>query len=133
MGNVISVGQEFRGWFLGDFINSPNHANTSDVYKLELKLSIHEPTYSFGFTCPRLLDFGCCSMVVLLSGDCEYKFLRGDGSKRTAFLCAVGDYVFWRPNISHAVISRKGCTIMTIRWYRSKDAFSDQMASGVRE
>ncbi len=106
-GNAKSAGSNYRGWFMGAFLNEESPLLQENV---ELKWATHKKG-------ERRKDWSMGdekqSISILISG--KFKLIFDD---REETLSQQGDFVYWGPQVPHTWEALEDSTIMTVRFVK---------------
>lgn len=105
-GNAKQEGTNLGGWFIGHFINPNEDARYTE--ELEVKWAIH---LSGENRTEWAVNNEATTLSILINGRFRLKF-----EDREIVLSHEGDYVLWRPGVSHTWEAESDCTILTVRW-----------------
>jgi hypothetical protein len=105
-GNAKLEGASRGGWFIGHFINPLEDARYTE--ELEVKWAVHSEGDN---RTQWAVNHEATTLSILINGRFRLKF-----EDREIVLSHEGDYVLWRPGISHNWVAESDCTILTVRW-----------------
>ncbi|MBF2066767.1 MAG: signal peptidase I [Calothrix sp. C42_A2020_038] len=105
-GNAKQEGASRRGWFIGHFIDPLEDARHTE--ELEVKWAVHSSGDS---RTQWAVNHQATTLSILISGRFRLEF-----EDRNIVLSDEGDYVLWRPGVSHNWVAESDCTILTVRW-----------------
>ena len=105
-GNAKLEGASRGGWFIGHFINPLEDARYTE--ELEVKWAVHSEGDN---RTQWAVNHEATTLSILINGRFRLKF-----EDREIVLSHQGDYVLWRPGISHNWVAESDCTIVTVRW-----------------
>jgi mannose-6-phosphate isomerase-like protein (cupin superfamily) len=110
-GNAGVDSQEFRGWFVGDFI--PDEFGVRSSTDVEIKWGIHEPGEGQdGWTANRTAT----TISILVEGRDRIIFPDGE-----VILEQAGDYAIWGPGVPHRWRAIDRCVVISVRWPSTPD------------
>ncbi|MBW4604649.1 MAG: signal peptidase I [Calothrix sp. FI2-JRJ7] len=105
-GNAKQEGASRGGWFVGHFINPPDDARYSE--EVEVKWAVH---FEGDNRSEWAVNNEATTLSILINGRFRLEF-----EDRKIVLSCEGDYVLWRPGVSHTWEAESDCTILTVRW-----------------
>jgi quercetin dioxygenase-like cupin family protein len=105
-GNAAQDGRETRGWIVGHFIDPGEGIRSSKG--VEVKWGIHAPGDKRQ---NWAADDHQATLALLVQGS-----FRIDLTEASITLRKQGDYVVWRPGISHSWEALADSVVLTVRW-----------------
>jgi glyoxylate utilization-related uncharacterized protein len=106
VGNAAIDGADYRGWFVGHFIDRSGGVRASDA--VEIKWGIHPAGERRD---AWHTDEQRTTVLLLVKGR-----FRLDLSIGTFVLQNEGDYAMWGPGIGHSWQAKEDTVVITIRW-----------------
>ena len=108
VGNAGQDGAEFRGWFIGHFVEDAQDLRSTD--DVEIKWGIHadreaRPAWA--------ASAEATTLSIVIQGQIRLFFASG----REALLSKPGDYAVWGPRLAHRwQIEAPDTIVLTVRW-----------------
>jgi hypothetical protein len=105
IGNAEDDGLDYRGWFVGNFIEASDARSTTDV---EVKWGIHPAGDARPGWNP---DEAATTVCLLVRGCFKLHF-----AAQAVTFNRPGDYAVWGPGIKHRWEAVEDSIVLTIRW-----------------
>lgn len=107
-GKINDLSKDYRGWFIGSFIDKESPFNTNDFEvkwverkKGESKENINPPVDEQK------------TLSILISGKFKIEFL---DTKETKLFEIPGEYIYYQPTVPHKVTALEDTVMIVIRW-----------------
>lgn len=120
VGNAVSDGQSFDGWFVGTFV--PRDLGVRASGDVEIKWGVHEPGEGQD---EWTVNQTATTISILLWGRDRISFPDGE-----VILEREGDYAMWGPGVPHRWRAMDHCVVLSVRW---PSAANDSVFVGERE